>query len=94
MNQTAQHEPEEHDSELIEATVPEHLAGKRFDQALAEMFPEFQFLGILIGIFIAVGLVTAFTGARRWLVFFTGMAFVYGAAALSKLSVCTACAWR
>jgi 23S rRNA pseudouridine1911/1915/1917 synthase len=42
MNQTAQHEPEEHDSELIEATVPEHLAGKRFDQALAEMFPEFS----------------------------------------------------
>ncbi len=42
MNQTAQHEPEEHDSEHIEATVPEHLAGKRFDQALAEMFPEFS----------------------------------------------------
>jgi 23S rRNA pseudouridine1911/1915/1917 synthase len=42
MNQTAQHEPEEHDSEHIEAIVPEHLAGKRFDQALAEMFPEFS----------------------------------------------------
>ena len=42
MNQTAQHEPEEHDSEHIEAIVPEHLAGKRFDQALADMFPEFS----------------------------------------------------
>ena len=42
MNQPAQQETEEFDSELIEATVPEHLAGKRFDQALAEMFPEFS----------------------------------------------------
>lgn len=47
MNQTAQHDneqpnTEDQDSELIEATVPEHLAGKRFDQALAEMFPEFS----------------------------------------------------
>jgi 23S rRNA pseudouridine1911/1915/1917 synthase len=42
MNQTAQHETEEQAGELVEATVPEHLAGKRFDQALAEMFPEFS----------------------------------------------------
>ena len=42
MNQTAQHETDDNDSELIEATVPEHLAGKRYDQALAEMFPEFS----------------------------------------------------
>lgn len=42
MNQTAPHATEENDIEPIEATVPEHLAGKRFDQALAEMFPEFS----------------------------------------------------
>lgn len=42
MNPTAPHATEEHDIEPIEATVPELLAGKRFDQALAEMFPEFS----------------------------------------------------
>lgn len=42
MNPTAPHATEENDIEPIEATVPEHLAGKRFDQALAEMFPEFS----------------------------------------------------
>ena len=42
MNQTAPQATEENDIEPIEATVPEHLAGKRFDQALAEMFPEFS----------------------------------------------------
>lgn len=42
MNPTAPHASEEHDIEPIEATVPELLAGKRFDQALAEMFPEFS----------------------------------------------------
>lgn len=42
MNPTAPHATEEHDIEPIEATVPEQLAGKRFDQALAEMFPEFS----------------------------------------------------
>jgi 23S rRNA pseudouridine1911/1915/1917 synthase len=29
-------------TETLEAPVPEHLAGRRFDQALAEMFPEFS----------------------------------------------------
>jgi 23S rRNA pseudouridine1911/1915/1917 synthase len=33
---------EDPDRELIEALVPAELAGKRFDQALAEMFPEFS----------------------------------------------------
>jgi 23S rRNA pseudouridine1911/1915/1917 synthase len=33
---------EEADVELQEATVPLALAGKRFDQALAEMFPDFS----------------------------------------------------
>ena len=42
MNPTAPHATEENEIEPIEATVPEHLAGKRFDQALAEMFPEFS----------------------------------------------------
>jgi copper chaperone NosL len=48
----------------------------------AEMFPEFGYLGILIGIFIVVGLVAALTGTRRWLMAFTSMAYVYGMAAL------------
>jgi len=30
------------DTETLHAPVPEHLAGRRFDQALAEMFPEFS----------------------------------------------------
>src|SRR5689334_8096032 len=29
-------------TETLRAPVPEHLAGRRFDQALAEMFPEFS----------------------------------------------------
>lgn len=57
-----------------------HYIGMR--EIKAEMFPEFQYLGILIGIFIAVGLVTAITGSWRWLVGFTSMAYIYGAAAI------------
>jgi 23S rRNA pseudouridine1911/1915/1917 synthase len=30
------------ETETLRAPVPEHLAGRRFDQALAEMFPEFS----------------------------------------------------
>ncbi|MGH8029248.1 MAG: 23S rRNA pseudouridine(1911/1915/1917) synthase RluD [Arenimonas sp.] len=30
------------ETETLHAPVPEHLAGRRFDQALAEMFPEFS----------------------------------------------------
>ena len=33
---------DDNDYELLEAEVPVALAGKRFDQALAEMFPEFS----------------------------------------------------
>ena len=44
--QTASPEPsdssDEADYELLEAQVPVELAGRRFDQALAEMFPEFS----------------------------------------------------
>ena len=42
MTQTLKHDIDEVEIERIEVTVPEHLAGKRFDQALAEMFPEFS----------------------------------------------------
>jgi 23S rRNA pseudouridine1911/1915/1917 synthase len=42
MNQTALAAIEDNETECIEATVPEHVAGRRFDQALAEMFPEFS----------------------------------------------------
>lgn len=35
-------ESDDTDYELLEAQVPVELAGKRFDQALAEMFPEFS----------------------------------------------------
>jgi len=44
--QTVSSEPsdssDEADYELLEAQVPVELAGRRFDQALAEMFPEFS----------------------------------------------------
>ena len=32
----------ETETETLQAPVPEHLAGRRFDQALAEMFPEYS----------------------------------------------------
>lgn len=57
-----------------------HYIGMR--EIRAEMFPEFQYIGILIGLFIAVGLVAALVGTRRWLLIFTGMAYLYGVAAL------------
>lgn len=47
-----------------------------------EMFPEFQYMGILVGILIALGLVAAIVGRRVLLVGFIGLALVYGAAAL------------
>ena len=34
--------PDDSDREIVEATVPLEAAGKRFDAALAEMFPEFS----------------------------------------------------
>jgi 23S rRNA pseudouridine1911/1915/1917 synthase len=40
--QAAPPETDDGDYELLEAQVPVELAGKRFDQALAEMFPEFS----------------------------------------------------
>jgi 23S rRNA pseudouridine1911/1915/1917 synthase len=41
-NTPALPEPEDAEFELQEASVPLSLAGKRFDQALAEMFPDFS----------------------------------------------------
>jgi 23S rRNA pseudouridine1911/1915/1917 synthase len=42
MNSARSDRNDDPDRELIEALVPAELAGKRFDQALAEMFPEFS----------------------------------------------------
>jgi 23S rRNA pseudouridine1911/1915/1917 synthase len=42
MNSVISDQNEDSERELIEALVPAELAGKRFDQALAEMFPEFS----------------------------------------------------
>jgi 23S rRNA pseudouridine1911/1915/1917 synthase len=42
MNSAISDRNEDSERELIEALVPAELAGKRFDQALAEMFPEFS----------------------------------------------------
>lgn len=47
-----------------------------------EMFPEFDYLGILIGFLIAVGLAAALFGRGRILFFFTLLSYVYGVAAL------------
>ena len=47
-----------------------------------EMFPEFKFLGILVGILMAVGLVTAISGRSRMLFVFTLLSYVYAVAAL------------
>jgi copper chaperone NosL len=47
-----------------------------------EMFPEFKFLGLLVGFLIAVGLAAAAFGHPRILFFFTLLSYVYGVAAL------------
>jgi copper chaperone NosL len=57
-----------------------HYIGMR--EIKAEMFPEFHFLGILILLFAAIGLVSAWRGTRRWLIVFVGTSLVYGMAAL------------
>lgn len=57
-----------------------HYIGMR--EIKEEMFPEFQIIGILMGIFIALGFLTAWMGTRRWLVVFTATAYIYGIAAL------------
>ncbi len=47
-----------------------------------EMFPEFGYIGILLGILILVGLATALLGKGRILFVFTLLSYVYGIAAL------------
>ncbi|MBC7776530.1 MAG: nitrous oxide reductase accessory protein NosL [Phycisphaerae bacterium] len=47
-----------------------------------EMFPEFKFLGILVGFLIAVGLAAAVFGNGRILFFFTLLSYIYGVAAM------------
>ena len=47
-----------------------------------EMFPEFGFIGIFIGILMAVGLLAAAFGSARTLFLFTLLSYVYGVAAL------------
>lgn len=48
----------------------------------AEMFPEFKYIGILIGILIGVGLLAAVLGSHRVLFVFTLTSYLYAAAAL------------
>lgn len=48
----------------------------------AEMFPEFHYLGILVGFLIVVGLAAAVFGKGRILFFFTLLSYVYGVAAM------------
>ncbi len=47
-----------------------------------EMFPEFQFIGILIGFLMVVGLAAAVFGSPRILFFFTFLSYVYAVAAM------------
>jgi copper chaperone NosL len=47
-----------------------------------EMFPEFQYIGPLIGFLMAVGLAAAVFGKGRILFFFTLLSYLYGFAAL------------
>lgn len=46
------------------------------------MFPEFGYIGLLIGILMAVGLAASLLGSGRILFFFTLLSYVYGVAAL------------
>jgi len=47
-----------------------------------DMFPEFEYLGILVGLLIATGLAAAALGSPRILFFFTLLSYVYGVAAM------------
>jgi copper chaperone NosL len=57
-----------------------HYIGMR--EIKEEMFPEFKFIGILIGLFAAFGLVTSLVGKRSLLTGFVATAFLLGIAAL------------
>lgn len=47
-----------------------------------EMFPEFQYIGILIGFLMLVGLLAAFFKSPKLMFFFTFLSYVYGIVAL------------
>ena len=47
-----------------------------------EMFPEFGYLVYILGVFIILGLVVAFTGSRKFLFFYLILAFIGGIAAM------------
>ena len=47
-----------------------------------EMFPEFQYIGLLIGFLMLLGLAAAVFGSPRTLFFFTLLSYVYGVAAM------------
>lgn len=47
-----------------------------------EMFPEFQYIGLLIGFLMLVGLVAAVFGSPRTLFFFTLLSYIYGVVAM------------
>ncbi len=47
-----------------------------------EMFPEFRYIGLLIGLLIGVGLAAAATGKSRILFIFTLLSYTYGVVAL------------
>ncbi len=47
-----------------------------------DMFPEFHYLGILVGFLMAVGLAAAVFGSPRILFFFTFLSYVYAVAAM------------
>ncbi len=47
-----------------------------------EMFPEFKFLGLLIGFLMVVGIAAAALGSPRTLFFFTFLSYVYGVVAM------------
>lgn len=47
-----------------------------------EMFPEFKYIGFLLGILIAIGVAAAVSGNGRVLFFFTLLSYLYGIAAL------------
>ncbi len=57
-----------------------HYIGMRLIKE--EMFPELAFIGILIGIYVAIGLFTAITGKINLLKIFVSTGLVYGALAL------------
>lgn len=57
-----------------------HYIGMR--EIKEEMFPEFKFIGILIGLFAGFGLITALIGRRNLLIGFVATAFLLGIAAL------------